>query len=117
MGSDLELPDQQKLTVGWLIKHVPMAWWAIIFALLGAVFSFGYTSGKWFNPDPMKGSASELVNLEARKSELKSKIQELASDESELIARIRSLKAKAELYEKCGEDAECMLRDRGWLAE
>lgn len=55
---DPKLPQPQQLTIGWLIQHVPLAWWWSFAFLIVSVFGVGCTVG---NSEPLSRWIQHLL--------------------------------------------------------
>ena len=63
---DVDLPDPERVTLGWLKQHLPLGWWRMIFVVLFFTFGVGFAAGSW---DPISTLIMNLFTTEETSDE------------------------------------------------
>ncbi len=77
-----KLPEKEKLTIKWLLDHLPLSWWVSIGLILITTFSLGFTLANKINANYDVETIKNLLNT---KQKLLSEIESLKIEEA--IAR------------------------------
>ncbi len=95
MANEIPLPNEDELTVKWLIEHVPVRWWLAFAGTFFGAFSAGYGIAFWGGTESFSTSATEIIELESRRSELNAEIQQLEIAKQSLKVEVSALEIKS----------------------
>jgi hypothetical protein len=83
-----KLPEKEKLTIKWLLDHLPLSWWVSIGIIIFTTFSLGFTLANKINANY---DIETIKNLHNTKQKLLSEIETLKIEEA--IARANAARA------------------------
>src|SRR5258708_28785495 len=90
-----EPPESNRLTVRWLVDHLPITWWFSGIAFLISVFTTGFGLHVWMassNPTLSQPElAGSVIELQREKNTLKNEIAELRAQERSLKQSVTAL--------------------------
>jgi len=108
--TETELPQTEKLTIGWLIKHVPVSWWAYLVALVVGIFSLGYSFQSIF-------VTSNVAELQQEKIKLNQEISRAKFTLKSVQLNIESLKIHQRISKLSDDEVNQELKENGWLRD
>ncbi|MEE2002378.1 hypothetical protein QWY20_13020 [Alkalimonas sp. MEB108] len=102
------LPHKNQITFRWILDHVPLSWWMIVFTSLMGVFSAGFMTAK-LTLNTLDGDILDKISAKER---LQSDIQNLESKKASLNTQIIILEVKRDGLEMTTEERKERLRSR-----
>ncbi|MGY6161156.1 hypothetical protein [Paraburkholderia strydomiana] len=88
------LPAEEKITVAWLLEHVPLRYWTTLFTVAAALIGVGYTFAISSKP---QCSLTEINALRDRKDALAAELADMEARKASLSAQLTSLRVQKEV--------------------
>lgn len=106
------LPDENKLTVGWLSEHVPLSWWGVMVTLMMGLFTTGYFVGSTLVQDLGTTSAKDLIRMQEEVDRLRQEIVQRQNERRSLEMSIVRLRVEKQVSEMSPEEIQEDLRKK-----